>query len=610
MEKLSIRELGEKAAKLPLQPGVYIMHDVTGEVIYVGKAIKLKNRVSSYFHGAHNAKTEAMIAKIADFEVIMVRSEFEALVLENALIKRYSPHYNILLKDDKGYPWVRADLREEYPRFSIVSKPADDGADYFGPFSSRGAVKDAIDAVCKAFGLASCSRKFPRDIGRERPCLQYHMGACRGWCLKDASGEEYRAAFRDAVLVFEGKADAVIAELRGKMEEAAAEFRFELAAELRDRMRAVEQLKTKQHASTLRRGDMDVTGFYRGEARSCFVVLHYISGQLLDKDMELIDSPMEDDGEAISALIRQYYALRGSAPRLVLVQSGLEDAGALEEYLNELSGSKVELRVPQRGDLKVLSDTAVLNARQETERATSKEERITKTAEWLQRNLGLIGPPKRIESFDISNTGSDDIVAGMVVFVNGKPLKRDYRRFRIKSTLIQNDYASMEEAVFRRFRSYLDGDEKFSQLPDLLLIDGGEEHARAAQRQVKALDLRVPVFGMVKDDRHRTRALITPDGEEIGIAAVPWVFSFIGKIQEETHRYAIAYHHDLHAARTHASQLDGIKGVGEVRKAELLKSFKSVTAIKNASYDELCRVVPKNTALAVFEYFHSGEESQ
>ncbi len=608
MTVLTIEELREKANKLPLQPGVYIMHDAAGEVIYVGKAVKLKNRVSSYFHGAHNAKTEAMIAKIADFDVIMVRSEFEALVLENSLIKRHAPHYNILLKDDKGYPWVRADLREDYPRFTIVSRPANDGARYFGPFGGRSAVKDAIDSVCKAFGLATCSRKFPRDIGKERPCLNYHMGACRGWCLRDATRAEYRDAFNQAVLTFEGKADVIINDLRVRMEKAAEELHFERAAQLRDRLRAVERLKSKQHASTLRRGDMDVVGFHRSQSRACFVVLHYIEGQLLDKDMELIDAPLEDDGEALSALVRQYYTMRGGAPRLVLLPAELPDADAMGEYLSGLYDARVELRVPQRGELKALVDTARLNAQQETERVTTSEERVTKTAEWLQRHLGLIGPPKRVEAFDISNTGSDDIVAGMVVFVNGKPLKRDYRRFKIKSTLVQNDYASMDEAVQRRFESYLDGDEKFSSLPDLLLIDGGQEHAAVARDRLDALGLRVPVYGMVKDERHRTRALISPEGEEIGIDAAPWVFSFIGRIQEEVHRYAIAYHHDLHAARTRASQLDAIPGVGEVRKAALLKQFKSIAAIKKATADELARVVPKNAARAVYQHFHPEEE--
>ncbi len=610
MTALTLEELRQKAARLPLQPGVYIMRDKSGEVIYVGKAIKLKNRVSSYFHGAHNAKTEAMIAKIADFDVIMVRSEFEALVLENSLIKRHSPHYNILLKDDKGYPWVRADMNEPYPRFTVVSRPENDGARYFGPFGGRSAVKEAIDSVCKAFGLATCSRRFPRDIGKERPCLNYHMGACRGWCLKDASQAEYREAFNQAVMTFEGRADAIIADLRGKMERAAENLNFERAAQLRDRMRSVERLKTKQHASTLRRGDMDVVGFYRAEARACFVVLHYIEGQLLDKDMELIDLPMEEDGEAVSALVRQYYTIRGGAPKLVLLPVEPEDKDSLAQYLTELDNTKTELRLPQRGDLKVLVDTAVLNARQETERVTTNEERVTKTAQWLQRQLGLIGPPNRVEAFDISNTGSDDIVAGMVVFVGGKPLKRDYRRFKIRSTAIQNDYASMEEAVNRRFESYLDGDEKFSSLPDLLLIDGGQEHAAIAKGRVDALGLKVPVYGMVKDDRHRTRALISPDGQEIGIDAVPWVFSFIGRIQEEVHRYAISYHHDLHAKRLNASQLDAIAGVGDVRKAALLKEFKSIAAIKRASLEELGRVVPKNTARAVYEHFHPKEEEE
>ncbi len=608
MEKLTIQELGEKAAKLPLQPGVYLMHDVDDTVIYVGKAIKLKNRVSSYFHGAHNAKTEAMISRIADFEVIMVRSEFEALVLENALIKRYSPHYNILLKDDKGYPWIRTDPKEAYPRFTIASRLTEDGARYFGPFGGRSAVKQAIDSVSKAFGLPTCSRKFPRDIGKERPCLNYHLGACRGWCLKDATREEYREAYNEALLTFDGKGEEIEADLKLKMEAAAEELRFEQAAALRDKLRAVQRLREKQHASTLRRGDMDVVGYYRGEARCCFVVLHYIQGQLLDKDMELMDLPLEEDAEALSTLLRQYYGILGGAPKQVILPFELPDGDALEQMLTEESGSKVELRVPQRGELRVLMETAAINARQETERVTTQEERITKTEEWLQQHLQLPAPPKRIESFDISNTGSDDIVAGMVVFVGGKPSKKDYRKFKIRSTAIQNDYASMDEAVRRRLQAYLDGDEKFMPLPDLLFIDGGQEHAQVAQRAAEELGVELPIFGMVKDDRHRTRALLTPEGREIGIAAAPWVFAFVGRIQEEVHRYAIGYHHDLHAARTHKSQLDEIPGIGEKRKADLLKRFKSVAAIKNAGLEELNRVVPKNAARAIYDHFHPSAE--
>ena len=601
---MEIEKLREKANKLPLKPGVYIMKDRSGGVIYVGKAVKLKNRVSSYFHGSHNAKTEAMVSKVADFDVVVANSEFEALVLENSLIKYHAPKYNILLKDDKGYPFVRLDKKAMYPRFTIVSRQAKDGAAYYGPFGGRNTTRAAIDSVCKAVKLPTCSRKFPRDIGKERPCLNHHLGTCLAYCLKDTPYSSYKAALDAAVMIFEGKTDKLVAGLRADMEAAAEKLQFELAAEYRDRIKAVTTLAEKQHVLSKSRPDMDAVGYYCGEVRSCFVVLHYVNGQLLEKDFELMETPVEDPAEAVSGILRQYYSGDRLPPKTVLLMSELQDMAALEQFLGERVDYKVSLHVPVRGEKRRLVETAQINAREEVVRATTAEERVSKTAEWLQKALGLQTVPKRIEAFDISNTGSSDIVASMTVFSNGKPLKKDYRRFKIASTEIQNDYASMEEVVGRRFRSWREGDEKFSQLPDLLLIDGGANHAAAAQRAMQAEGGNVPVFGMVKDDRHRTRALVTPEGEEIGIVGMPAVFAWIGRIQEETHRFAIEYHRKLRSKRVNASVLDKIEGVGETRKKALLKQFKSIANIKAASVEDLSKVVPKNTAQSIYSYFH------
>lgn len=603
-----IEKLREKANKLPLLPGVYIMKDARGEVIYVGKAKKLKNRVTSYFRGEHLPKVQAMVDKVEDFDVIVATSEFEALMLENSLIKRHMPHYNILLRDDKGYPFVRLDVKSSYPRFTIASKTARDGAKYFGPFGGRGATRGIIDTVCKALRLPTCQRKFPRDIGKERPCLNYHMGVCAGYCLPDTPPEGYAAAIEQAQLILSGKSAELTKQLTEQMNQASEELKFELAAQYRDRLRAVENLSNRQRVIATAFADTDAVGFFRG-AKTCFAVLHYTAGSLAGKDFELLDEPLETDPEAVSRLVAQYYGVRGSWPKTILLPLDIEDRPELERLLTETAGHKVSLETPQRGGRAALTQTACVNAREEAIRATTVAQRRNKTLEWLQKTLGLDSLPERIEAFDISNTGSFGIVAAMTVFVQGRPLKRDYRKFRIRETNGQDDYGSMREAVRRRFARAIDGDEKFAEVPNLLLIDGGQQHAAAAEEVLGELGLVLPVYGMVKDDHHRTRALITSDGYEVGIIGNQAVFSFIGTIQEETHRFAIEYHRSLRSG-TINSTLDNIPGVGEKRRNELLRRFKTIKAIKAAPLSELETAVPKNTARAVYEYFHGNGEAQ
>ena len=598
--------LREKANNLPLLPGVYIMLDEHNEVIYVGKAKKLKNRVSSYFHGEHLPKVAAMVEKVRDFNVIVAGSEFEALVLENSLIKRHKPKYNILLKDDKGYPFVRVDVKSEYPRMSLVNRQAKDGARYFGPFGGRGQTHEIIETIQKALLLPSCAKKFPRDIGKERPCLNYHMGNCAGWCRGMPDGEEYRRRMAQAMLILEGKSAELTTELKEKMERAAEELRFEQAAALRDRLRAVESLANKQRVISTAFADTDAIGFCRG-AKSCFSVLHFVNGDLAGKDVEMMDEPLEDDSEAVAGLVLQYYtAHRGGWPKSVLLPCEVDGREALEELLSESSGRRIYIETPKRGERMRLIESAALNAREEVQRRTTAAQRTNKTLEWLQKALKLEQFPKRIEAFDVSNLGDTGIVAAMTVHVDGKPLKRAYKKFRIKDMPIRDDYSSMHQAVYRRFKRYTDGDESFAPLPELLLIDGGENHAKVAVSALEELGLSVPVFGMVKDDRHRTRALISPQGQEIGINANQAVFALVGGIQEETHRFAIEYQRSLRN-EGYVSALDKIDGVGPRRRADLIKYFKSVKAIKEASVDQLNLVVPKNTARAVYDYFHSGE---
>lgn len=601
------RELLDKANALPLLPGVYIMHDARGEVIYVGKAKKLKNRVSSYFHGDHLPKVAAMVEKVADFDVVVAASEFEALVLENSLIKRHMPHYNILLKDDKGYPFIRLDQREAWPRFSVVNRTKTDGARYFGPFGGRGATFDIIRTVQKALLLPTCARRFPRDIGKERPCLNYQMGLCAGWCRTESDPAEYRAAVEQAAMVLSGKTAELTAELTREMEQAAEELRFERAAMFRDRLRAIEHLGNKQKVIATAFADTDVIGFFRG-ARTCFAVLHYSAGSLAGKDFLLTEEPVEEDAEAVSRFVLQYYVNRPSLPKTLLLPFPAEDAEALAQLLTETAGHTVRVETPKRGDKAALTESACVNAREEVQRATTAAQRRSKTLEWLQKTLGTPTLPRRIEAFDISNTGNFGIVAAMTVFADGKPLKRDYRKFRMKTVDGQDDYASMREAVTRRFARCVEGDEKFAEVPDLLLIDGGDAHAAVAEAALAELGLTLPVYGMVKDDRHRTRALVTSAGDEIGIEGNQAVFAFIGTIQEETHRFAIEYHRALRSGSI-GSKLDAIPGVGEARRTALLKQFRSVKAIRAADVEELAAAVPRSTAQAVYDYFHREEDA-
>ena len=612
---MTFDELKEKAHALPLKPGVYIMQDAKNEVIYVGKAKALKNRVSQYFAdlASHTEKTRAMVSQIDHFDVIIADSEFEALVLECSLIKRHQPRYNILLKDDKGYPYISLTVQEAYPKFSLANRPAEDGARYFGPYGSRGATQDIVEAIQSALRLPKCRKKFPRDIGKERPCLYYRMGQCDGYCRPEMDQSRYQENIDQAIRLLEGKYEEVCDDLRAEMEQAAEELRFERAAELRDRIAAMELLGKRQKVVAGSLSDTDVVGFHRGEAKSCFVVLHFVDGDLAAKDMDLIETPVEEAKEdTVSALVKQYYGGRGALPKQILLPCDIEDEVPVTRMLSEACGHRVALMTPQRGAKMDLIRLANKNAVEEVERATSREERQSKLMEALGKMLGLSEPPRRIEAYDISNTGDTNIVASMTVFIDGRPLKRDYRHFKLKDMVHADDYGSMEQVLTRRFRRYLDGDEKFGDLPDLLLIDGGENHAKVAVRVLEEVGLSIPVFGMVKDDRHRTRALVDPAGSEIGIQQIPAVFALVGRIQEETHRFAIEFQRLQQSKGVKGSALDQIPGVGEKRRNELLRHFKSIKNIKAASLAALEEAVPKNTARAVYNHFHprTAEEGE
>lgn len=601
-------ELKTRVLSLPFEPGVYIMKDRTGKVIYVGKAKALKNRVSQYFQSdtRHSPKTIRMVSQIWDFDIIVTETEFEALVLENAMIKKYKPKYNILLKDDKGYPYIKVTTSRPYPAFSIVSRPEADADRYLGPYTSRRAARQAIDTISETLGLATCRRVFPRDIGRERPCLNLHLGRCMAPCTGAVTAEEYAARVREAISLLEGNDKALARELEARMQQAAEELRFEQAAMLRDRLKAVRALGEKQKVVAGAFAELDAVAYVQGQTRGCVVVLHYLAGALHDKEFTLLDGvTAADAGEALGAFLKQYYALRNAVPRTVLLSAPIDEMDAVAEFLTSIAGRRVELAVPQRGRRHDIIRLAEKNAREEILRVETGQERRRKSLELLGDMTGMDTPPSVLEAYDISNFAGQDTVGSMVVFEDARPAKSRYRKFKIAvAAQGQDDYASMEEMLTRRLQHWKDGDEKFCPLPSAFLIDGGLGHVRVAQRVLDRFGVTTPCFGMVKDDHHRTRGLVAPDGREFGISTVPAVFALIGRIQEEVHRFAITYNRQLGAKKVRGSSLDKIAGVGDKRRAELLRHFGSIENIRAASIEELARIVPRTTAQNVYAFYH------
>lgn len=607
---MTLSQLRQKAHELPLVPGVYLMRDKNGQVIYVGKAKVLKNRVSQYFANlaSHTAKTQRLVENIDDFETIYAKTEFDALLLENTLIKRYKPKYNILLKDDKGYPYVRLG-KGEYATFSIVPARQDDGARYFGPYGGRGAAKAAIDIVRETFALPTCTRKFPRDIGKERPCLMLHLNKCCGVCTGSVSPEQYAELLRQSALLLEGKGDDLAHAMEEKMNERAEALDFEGAALLRDRMRAVQKLGRSRLVTGVTLSDIDVLACGLRGTRAAFALLSYGGGSLMDKKVQFFDGLEEQDlPDALGSFIKQYYSRAGNAPRELALDRDIDDREGVEALLSSLRGRRCSVLVPQRGEKLQMVRLAADNARLELEALETREQRSRKTLVLLGEMLGLEKTPRRIEAFDISNTAGSDPVASMTVFEDGAPKKSAYKKFKVKLAAGGDDYGAMAEVVGRRLDRALGGDESFLPLPDLFLMDGGAGQTHVALQQLMQRGVTVPIFGMVKDSHHRTRALVTADGREIGIVSTPAVFALIGRIQEETHRFAVAYHHDVRAKNARRSALDGIPGLGETRRRQLMRHFGTVSAIRRASADELAAVVPRNVAEEIVRHFSEKEQ--
>ncbi len=597
MRNPKLEALREDARALPLRPGVYLMKDASGRVIYVGKAKALRNRVSSYFRSVekHTPKTYQMVEQVRHFDTIITDNEYEALTLEASLIKQYNPKYNILLKDGKGYRYIRIS-HEPYPRITAEKqKPQGDDADYLGPYTSAFAVKLAVEEAIESFLLPTCRRKFPRDFGKQRPCLNRDMGRCMGVCTGKISEEEYRAVIDEAVEFLKSGNMQSVEALTARMEAYSENLQFELAARIRDRIRAIEKITERQKVVTEDKRDIDVVAMVQGLVTSCFVVLGFRHGRLYDKEEFVIDTP-EDLPQGYHEFLMMYYTTRPDYPDLVYTAELPAEPELLERFLSDRRGKRVQIHKPQRGTGVELVEMARSNASETLAREVRGNRaaggREIAALDELRHLLGLVGPPGYIEAYDISNLGDRDIVGGMVVFENGKPLRKAYKRFRIQSTGGVDDYGSMREMLARRLQRYLDHPDTgdgFGRLPDLILLDGGKGHVAVIRQLLDGMGIEVPVFGMVKDDRHRTRA-IAKDGGEIAINSTRGAFTLVSNIQEEVHRYAIEYQRLRRKKTAFQSVLQQAPGIGPKRAAELMQYFKRVAAIKAATVDELAAV--------------------
>ncbi len=603
-DETRLARLREKANQLPLSPGVYIMRDKHDKVIYVGKSKVLKNRVSQYFHerAAHTPKTARMVSNVEDFEYILCDSEMEALTLENSLIKLHTPKYNIRLKDDKNYPYIRVTMNDAYPTVTMVRKRTADGARYFGPYSSAQAVAKILVTIRKSFGIAACKKSFPRDIGKTRPCIYAHIGQCVAPCTGKVSSEQYREIFRDITSMLRGSFEDVKRSLTEKMENAAENLEFEAAAIYRDRIESLSKLWQKQKVVASPDAEQDIIGIYRGDTCACIAIFYVRSGCLIDSEHFCFGADQIMEDENLSAFLSEFYTMREFIPREVLLgfDPGEEELSTLASFLTEKAGRKITVRIPERGDGRKLCEMASDNAEQNAKQYRHESERDAKTLIKLASMLGLEVIPERIEAYDISNLGSEHITAGMIVCENGKFIKKDYRTFTIRDTAgAPDDYASMKEALRRRLDHILNptGSGFGETPPDLILLDGGKGHVSTVQELMDELGLDIPVLGMVKDEFHKTRALT--DGEhEINIAREQSVFVYIYKIQEEVHRYTVSRMMGAKNKTLKTSSLETIDGIGAAKAKALLAHFKSLSAVKAASKDELCEVPGISPALA------------
>ena len=610
-------DIQEELKKLPGKPGVYIMHDEKDNIIYVGKAISLKNRVRQYFQSSRNkgAKIEQMVTHIRRFEYIVTDSELEALVLECNLIKEYRPKYNTMLMDDKAYPFIKVTVEEPFPRVMLARKMVKDKSKYFGPYTSAGAVKDTIELIRKLYQIRSCNRKLPRDIGKERPCLNYHIHQCKAPCQGYISQEEYRESVNEVIHFLNGTYDIILKELEERMEEASEALEFEKAIEYRELLTSVQKIAQKQKITDTAGEDRDILAVAVEEEEAVVQVFFIRGGRLIGRDhFYLKIAKGETQSEILSSFIKQFYAGTPYIPPRLMLPEEIEDLAVIEEWLTKRRGHRVRLIVPKKGTKEKLVELAKKNAQlvlsTDKERLKREEGRTIGAVKELEKLLGLTGIV-RMEAYDISNTNGFESVGSMVVYEKGRPKRNDYRKFKIKGVQGADDYASMEEVLTRRFEHGLREKEEgkemggFTLFPDLILMDGGKGQVNVALRVLDKLRLNIPVCGMVKDDSHRTRGLYYQN-EEISIDKDSESFKLITRIQDEAHRFAITFHRQLRSQGQVHSILDDIPGVGPARRKDLMRHFENIEAIKNATVEQLKELPSMNekSARDVYNFFH------
>lgn len=607
-----LKSLRQKAMALPLQPGVYIMKNKARDIIYIGKAKKLKNRVSQYFGSQNNhaEKVRQMVSFVDDFEYIITDSEFEALILECSLIKQHRPKYNILLKDDKGYSYVKV-TTDKWRRISCALQKDDDSGRYIGPYNSGYLVREAVDEANSVFMLPTCSRRFPEDFGKGRPCLNFHIKKCCAPCTGRVKFADYNERVESALSFLSGGSSESLRQLTIQMNEAAENLEFERAASIRDSINAIKKLSDKQKVIQSKVKDQDVIAYFSDGNKACFEIFRFEGGRLCDRQDFVVDV-MEDEKSAREEFITSYYGARTDIPQNITLDDEVENSELLERWLTEKAGRRVYITVPQKGEQRKLADMCRQNAAERVAQLQGATGRELSVLQELQSLLGLSDVPYYIEAYDISNLSGTGNVAGMVVFEKGKPLKKAYRKFKIKGFEGQDDYASMNEVLRRRFEEYLarkDEGEGFGRLPDLILLDGGQGQVSAVKPLLEEFNLSIPLFGMVKDDRHRTRAMVGEKGE-IAININRRVFNFITTVQDEVHRFAIGYQRSKRGA-TLKSSLTDIDGIGEERAKALLQYFKTVKNIREAELEELMNApkMTRGTAQAVYRYFHPKKDN-
>lgn len=611
MANPKLSQLREKSMKLPLTPGVYIMKNKSGKIIYIGKAKALKNRVSQYFGSptGHSIKVRKMVENVDDFDYILTDSEFEALVLECSLIKQNMPKYNILLKDSKGYSYIKI-TKGPWGNISACFRKDDDNADYLGPYTGNFSVTNAVDEAKEVFRLPTCSKVFPRDIGKGRPCLNFFISRCCAPCARKVTQQEYQENLNQAIDFIKGGSRQAVAKLNEQMNEAAENLDFEKAAKLRDKIRAIERIGKKQKVVSSETKNQDIFALAQSSSSACLAVLNFRQGLLCSTDHFIFEFS-ESLPDTRHQLILSYYAMNRDIPPKIVVDGEVADSDILVRYLEEKLSKKVELTIPQRGETARLMEMCLSNASQKLGEYLGQKGSETAALDELAKVLGLPKAPEYIESYDISHTGGADNVAGMIVFKNARPFKSAYKRFAIKGFDGQDDYGSMKEVISRRFNRYMeekDTDSTFGILPDLILLDGGQGQVNAVLPIIEAFGLDIPVFGMVKDNKHRTRA-IASGGREISINEGRKVFTLVSTIQEEVHRFAITYHKQKHTKNSVSTTLTQIEGIGEKKAATLLKTFKTLKKIKEASIEELAEVkgISKKDAQNIYSHFAPSE---